>query len=135
MPDQIQTDPTSAPIIPQIKSTVVNALILFVVTPMLILAGMFYLGELGGWPDAKKALGHVIFADVFMTFGWIAMKSPISPRFLTMFRSVRTMPGGSKQEISVMLDQQSGGSATATIDPKTQAVTIESKPPENKNGP
>jgi hypothetical protein len=119
-------DPTTQPVLPQIKSTLVNAIILFIGIPIVVYLGMYWVGELNQWSDLKKYVDHVLFADTFTTLGWIVMKSPIAPRFLAILNSVRSLPGGGQQTMQVLVDQQAAeGKVKATLDPTGQSVTIE----------
>lgn len=127
-----QPDPTSAPILPQIKSTVVNAGVIFFVALCLgeLLASMD--GGLHTLHDLAKGAEHGAAIGAAMMFAWIFQKSPLGARFQALMSSVR-VSGGVRQEISLALDQPAeGGKTTATINPATQSVTIEKESPKEK---
>ncbi len=125
MPDQTQDK-----VLPQIKSTAANVIIILVIGPMAGCSLSYFNGELHTWTDIPKAIDHAMFASLLLAFGWIAMASPLGKRFQTLISAIRSTPSGEQQEMRVALDQPADHSktTTATIDPNTQVVTIKETP-------
>jgi hypothetical protein len=124
-------DQKDEPIFKQIKSTLINALIILFVAPLSVLGLTYLTGELHTWSDLPKALDHAFFASVLLTFGWIGMKSPLGIRARTLIQSLRTEEDGVKKELNVSIPEPAADSdktRTTTIEPETQKVTIVDKP-------
>lgn len=116
-------------LLPQIKSTVANILIILIGAPIAGIGLSWMNNELTGWSDVPKALDHGLFIGFCMSCAWLGMASPVSGRFRALISSIRTADG--KQEMKVALSDEPPRpetTRTTTIDPKTQKVTIKEEP-------
>jgi hypothetical protein len=114
------------PALKQIESTAWNIVIIILGAPAAGIGLSFLNGELKQWSDLPKALDHGLFIGVMMAFAWLGMASPLAGRVRTLLGSIRTSADGSTLEQRVELPANS--SATATINPTTQQITVKEEP-------
>lgn len=128
MPDPV-IDVTTQPVLPQIKSTVINAAVIFFVALCLGEALASVDGGLHHWSDFVKGAEHGAAIGAAMMFAWIFQRSPLGVRFRALMSSVQ-VSDGVRKEMSLSLEQPAeGGKTTATLNPATQSVTIEKEAP------
>jgi hypothetical protein len=80
-------------VIPQIKSTVANMLIILIGGPLLGAYFAWQTGELHEWAQFPNALTHGSFASAMLAIGWLLLKSPFAPR-ITELLQTQTKPDG-----------------------------------------
>ncbi len=105
--------------IPQIKITLLNLLIILIGGP---LAGAYFAyqaGELHDWAQLPGALLHGGFASFMLAIGWLLMRSPYSGRIMELL-STRTTPQGAKEETKLSIQEP-------VPDPPKTVVTSETK--------
>ncbi len=111
--------------IPQIKSALLNCLIILIGAPLASLALTWMNGELTGWADIPKALDHAAFIGVMMTIAWLGMKSPLAERAKTLISSLHTDSQGGTTKAEAEIDALSG----ATIKTTEKGIEIKTQPP------
>lgn len=79
--------------IPQIKSTLLNMLIILIGGPLLGAYFAWQSGELHGWSQFPDALTHGSFASAMLAIGWLLMKSPFSGRIMELLTTKETPDG------------------------------------------
>lgn len=116
------------PVFKQVESTVSNMLLIFIVAPTAGIGLSFMNGEIRSWHDLPKAIDHGLFAGFMLAVGWLGMASPYSARVRTLLSSIRTSDGSLEQRVEL----PANSSATATINPVTQQITVKEAPTEPK---
>ncbi len=89
---------------PQIKSTVVNLLIILIGGPLLGAYFAYQTGELHDWAQLPNALSHGGFASFMLAIGWLCMRSPWSGRIMELL-TTKTTPGGAKETTAVKITE------------------------------
>ena len=100
-------------IIPQIRSVVINLLIILIGGP---LAGAYFAwqtGEVPDWHHLWAILQHGGLASSMMAIGWLLMRSPYAGK-ITELLSTTTAPSGAVQTTAVKITEPAPSEPKAT---------------------
>jgi hypothetical protein len=91
-------------VLPQVKSVLLNLLIIIAGGPFLGAYFAWQTGELTSLQQLPGALQHGIFASIMMAIGWLLMRSPWAGK-VTELLQVKTSPSGVVQETSIKITE------------------------------
>lgn len=98
----------------QVKSTVINLLIILIGAPLLGSYMSYLGGEIHGFADWWIAVKHGGFGAFMMAIGWLFLKSPASERIMEILRST-TRPDGTQTVSSLKLSEPAEPTRTASV--------------------
>jgi hypothetical protein len=91
-------------VIPQVRSVLINILIILIGGP---LAGAYFAwqtGELTSWSQFWPVIQHGSLASAMLAVGWLLMKSPYSAR-ITELLNTSTTPSGATVTTAVKITE------------------------------
>jgi uncharacterized membrane protein YfcA len=109
---------------PQIKSVLINCLVILIGAPLGSLALTWMNGELNGWADIPRYLDHAMFIGFMMTVAWLGMRSPLAARAQTLISSLHTDAQGASTKTEAEIDSLSG----ATIKATDKGIVVKQEP-------
>jgi hypothetical protein len=126
---------SGSPLIPQIKSTALNILMILFAAPLAYVFYAYTANQIHVWADVPAILNRGVFGAVMMAIGWLLMKSPFSTR-ITELLSTKTLASGAQETTEMKITESNPPPPASVIevsalDAKTlmdQAAKPQAKP-------